>query len=117
MRAWPIERSTKLVGRLARENSTRHPGRTAVTSAALMIGLALVVFVTIFANGLRASVSDLIDRTLAEGTHPLFLVEEEYRIALLVADEAFVRDLLARITDPQDGWAPLWASFHDKETP
>jgi len=63
--AWPIERSTKLVGRLARENSTRHPGRTAVTSAALMIGLALVVFVTVFANGLRASISDLIDRTLA----------------------------------------------------
>ena len=30
-----------------------------------MIGLALVVFVTIFANGLRASISDLIDRTLA----------------------------------------------------
>ena len=63
--AVPIERSTKLVGRLARENSTRHPGRTAVTSAALMIGLALVVFVTVFANGLRSSVEDLIDRTLA----------------------------------------------------
>ncbi len=63
--AAPLERTTKLVGRLARENSTRHPGRTAVTSAALMIGLALVVFVTIFANGLRASVDDLIDRTLA----------------------------------------------------
>ena len=44
------------MGRLARENSTRLPGRTAVTSAALMIGLALVVFVTIFANGLRASI-------------------------------------------------------------
>ena len=63
--AWPIERWTKLVGRLARENSIRHPGRTAVTSAALMIGLALVVFVTVFANGLRASIEDLIDRTLA----------------------------------------------------
>src|SRR5215210_1017365 len=63
--AAPIERSTKLVGRLARENSTRHPGRTAVTSAALMVGLALVVFVTVFANGLRASIEDLIDRTLA----------------------------------------------------
>ncbi len=63
--AAPVERTTKLVGRLARENSTRHPGRTAVTSAALMIGLALVVFVTIFANGLRASINDLIDRTLA----------------------------------------------------
>jgi putative ABC transport system permease protein len=63
--AAPVERTTKLVGRLARENSTRHPGRTAVTSAALMVGLALVVFVTIFANGLRASIEDLIDRTLA----------------------------------------------------
>src|SRR3954464_4181751 len=63
--AWPIERSTKLVGRLARENSTRHPGRTAVTSAALMIGLALVVFVTVFANALRASIETPIDRTLA----------------------------------------------------
>ena len=63
--AAPVERTTKLVGRLARENSMRHPGRTAVTSAALMVGLALVVFVTIFANGLRASIEDLIDRTLA----------------------------------------------------
>jgi putative ABC transport system permease protein len=61
----PIERLTKLTGRLARENSTRNPGRTAVTSAALMIGLALVVFVTVFANGIRASVEDVIDRTFA----------------------------------------------------
>jgi len=65
----------------------------------------------------RAEIRDLVDRTLAEGTHPLFLIEEEYRLALIDADEAFVRDLLARITDPQDGWAPLWASFHEKETP
>jgi putative ABC transport system permease protein len=63
--AAPMERGTKLVGRLARENSTRNPGRTAVTSAALMIGLALVLFVTIFANGIRASVEDVIDRTFA----------------------------------------------------
>jgi len=63
--AAPFERSTKLVGRLAHENSTRNPGRTAITSAALMIGLALVLFVTIFANGLRASIEDVIDRTFA----------------------------------------------------
>jgi putative ABC transport system permease protein len=63
--AWPLERSTALVGRLARENSTRNPARTAVTSAALMIGLALVLFVTIFANGLRVSVENIIDRSLA----------------------------------------------------
>ena len=34
----------------------RKPGRTATTAAALMIGLALVVFVTVFAAGLKASV-------------------------------------------------------------
>ena len=66
---------------------------------------------------LRTEIRDLIDRTLAEGTHPLFLVEEEYRIALLDADAAFVRDLIERITDPDDGWAPLWAEFLAKETP
>ena len=63
--AWPMERSTALVGRLARENSTRNPSRTAVTSAALMIGLALVLFVTIFANGLRISFENVIDRSVA----------------------------------------------------
>jgi putative ABC transport system permease protein len=63
--SWPLERTTALVGRLARENSTRNPGRTAVTSAALMIGLALVLFVTIFANGLKVSVENVIDRSLA----------------------------------------------------
>ena len=38
-------------GRLARENAQRNPSRTAITAAALMIGLALVAFVTVFAAG------------------------------------------------------------------
>jgi len=42
-------------GRLARDNATRNPGRTAVTASALMIGLALVVFVTVLAQGVRSS--------------------------------------------------------------
>jgi putative ABC transport system permease protein len=42
-------------GRLARDNATRNPGRTAVTASALMIGLALVVFVTVLAQGIRSS--------------------------------------------------------------
>jgi DNA-binding PadR family transcriptional regulator len=64
----------------------------------------------------REEIRGLIDRTLAEGVHPLFLVEEEYRIALLEADERFVGELVERITDPEHGWGPLWASFHAKET-
>ena len=39
------------------------PGRTATTAAALMIGLALVVFVTIFAAGINSSVAKTIDES------------------------------------------------------
>jgi putative ABC transport system permease protein len=59
----PLERVTGLTGRLARENAIRNPGRTAITAAALMIGLALVTFVAIFAAGTRGSVDDAIDET------------------------------------------------------
>jgi putative ABC transport system permease protein len=59
---WPLERLRGITGRLARENAVRKPGRTAVTAGALMIGLAVVVFVTVFAAGLSASVSNAIDR-------------------------------------------------------
>jgi putative ABC transport system permease protein len=58
---WPMERARGLTGRLARENTMRKPGRTAVTSAALMIGLTLVVFVTVFAAGLNRSIAGAID--------------------------------------------------------
>jgi putative ABC transport system permease protein len=58
---WPLERLRGLTGRLARENAMRKPGRTAVTAAALMIGLTLVVFVTVFAAGLNRSIASAID--------------------------------------------------------
>jgi putative ABC transport system permease protein len=59
---WPLEKLRGITGRLARENAVRKPGRTAVTSAALMIGLAVVVFVTVFAAGISSSVANAIDR-------------------------------------------------------
>ncbi len=60
---WPLERMRRLIGRLARENAQRNPGRTAVTAAALMIGLALVAFVTVFAAGLKSSIAEAVDDT------------------------------------------------------
>ena len=59
----PIERLRGVTGRLARENTLRNPGRTATTSAALMIGVALVVFAAIFAKSANTSVADALDRT------------------------------------------------------
>jgi putative ABC transport system permease protein len=51
----PAARVAGAPGRLARENATRNPGRTAVTASALMIGLALVTFVTVLGQGIRSS--------------------------------------------------------------
>ena len=54
-----------ITARLARDNTIRHPGRTAVTAAALMIGLALVSFVSILAAGTKASINKAIDASFA----------------------------------------------------
>jgi putative ABC transport system permease protein len=59
----PLQLVRKLPGRLAKENAVRNPGRTATTAAALMIGLALVTFVTVFAAGISGSIDDAIDKS------------------------------------------------------
>ena len=64
---WPLERVRRLLGRLARENAQRNPSRTAVTAAALMIGLTVVAFVTVFAAGLKGSVAQVVDENFAGG--------------------------------------------------
>jgi putative ABC transport system permease protein len=61
----PLQRLFGVSGRLARENSTRNPARTAVTAAALMVGVALVAFVSIFAAGLQGSIDRAVDRAFA----------------------------------------------------
>ena len=64
---WPLERARSLLGRLSRENAQRNPGRTAVTAGALMIGLTVVAFVTVFAAGLKSSVAQVVDENFAGG--------------------------------------------------
>jgi DNA-binding PadR family transcriptional regulator len=64
----------------------------------------------------RSEIRDGIDRALAGGLHPLFQVEEDYRLALLDAESAFVERFIDRITDPEAGWGPLWAQFHEQPT-
>ncbi len=48
----------------------------------------------------------------AQNFPPLFLVETEYRLALLKAEQAFVAELIGRI---ENGWGPLelWRGIHD----
>jgi putative ABC transport system permease protein len=60
----PFERTRGITGRVARENTVRQPGRTAVTAAALMVGVTLVTFVSIFAAGVRDSIANAVDDNL-----------------------------------------------------
>jgi putative ABC transport system permease protein len=54
-----------ITARLARENSMRQPGRTLVTAAALMVGLALVTFVAVLADGTKATIDQTESRSFA----------------------------------------------------
>src|SRR4051794_40054198 len=56
----PARRSGGVAGELANANSMRHPGRTASTAAALMIGLTLVTVVAVLGAGMRSTVESAV---------------------------------------------------------
>jgi putative ABC transport system permease protein len=51
-------------GALARDNAMRNASRTARTAAALMIGVALVVFAAVLVTGLKTSFTNALDTSL-----------------------------------------------------
>ncbi len=75
---WPLQKVAPVSGRLARDNSVRNPGRTAATASALMIGLGVVVFVAVFAQGLKSSFIDSFDKVVRAD----FIVQGKNFIAL-----------------------------------
>ncbi len=60
----PIQKFKGVTGVIARENAMRNPKRTSATAAALMIGVALVGLITVFAASARTSVNAAIDRSM-----------------------------------------------------
>jgi DNA-binding PadR family transcriptional regulator len=58
-----------------------------------------------------------IETVLAQGVPELFLIEEQYRLAIDDAESTYVTALIDRITDPQTGWGPMWAQFHGETFP
>jgi len=59
----PLPRIKGVTGTLARENTMRNPKRTAASASALMIGVGLIAFITIFASSIKASINASIDRS------------------------------------------------------
>jgi putative ABC transport system permease protein len=59
--AW-VPKVKGLTGRLAVENAARSPKRTAATASSLIIGVALVSFITVFSASARATTDAALDR-------------------------------------------------------
>jgi putative ABC transport system permease protein len=81
---WPLPRLFNTTGRLAQENTARQPRRTASTASALMIGVALVVFVAILAASIKSTIQDQVT-------------------------DNFLADLTATSTNPELGMSPVFA--------
>jgi putative ABC transport system permease protein len=60
----PVATFRGMTGVLARDNAIRNPKRTAATASALMIGVALVVLISVFASSARSSINANIDSAL-----------------------------------------------------
>jgi len=58
----PVAALRGVTGGLARENAMRNPRRTATTAAALLIGVALVGFITIFAASAKESIRSIFEK-------------------------------------------------------
>ena len=60
-----LPRFRGVTGRLAVENAARSPKRTSATASALLIGVALIGFITVFAESAKKSVESEVERGLA----------------------------------------------------
>jgi putative ABC transport system permease protein len=63
---WPLSK-LGIASRLGRENAMRNPRRTASTAAALMIGLGLVTFVSIFASSVKSTLGAALKGSVTAG--------------------------------------------------
>ncbi len=61
----PLAALLGISGRLGRENSMRSPRRTAQTSSALMVGLALVATIAVFGASLSRSATSSVDQAVS----------------------------------------------------
>jgi putative ABC transport system permease protein len=57
-----LPRFRGVTGKLATENAARSPTRTSATASALLIGVALVSFITVLASSAKASVTEAVER-------------------------------------------------------
>lgn len=104
----PVRGLRGTVGRLASDNASRNPQRTAATATALMIGLALITGVSVLASSIIATFNDLLEDSL---TADIFVFEEAQGLPFAPS----VVESLDAIpeTGPVAGFIELDATFGD----
>lgn len=93
---WPLPRVFGTVGRLAVDNAARQPRRSAATASALMIGLALVSAMTVFAASTTASLNEAIDKVI--GAEFVVSTETQRPFPRAVADDLETLDGVAVVS-------------------
>jgi DNA-binding PadR family transcriptional regulator len=63
----------------------------------------------------RAEIEGLIADAAAAGIDPVFLVEEQYRLALLDAETAFLADFAKKIEQRDPAFGQVWREFHQEK--
>jgi DNA-binding PadR family transcriptional regulator len=63
----------------------------------------------------RDEIRARMDDALAGGLDPVFLVEEDYRLALLEAESAFVARFIEQINRPEAEFGQTWRTFHKEK--
>jgi putative ABC transport system permease protein len=92
----PIQKMFGTPGRLARENASRAPRRTARTASALMIGIALVSAASVFASSLRDTFSRTLDRAV---TADYIVTDESFQgLPPLVEENMAALDVLQAVS-------------------
>lgn len=105
----PVEATRGTMGRIARDNASRNPQRTAATATALMIGLALITGVSVLASSIIATFNDLLEDAL---TADVFVFEEAQNLPFSTT----VVDSLNALeeTGPVSGFIELDATLGDE---
>jgi DNA-binding PadR family transcriptional regulator len=63
----------------------------------------------------RDEIRARMDDALAGGLDPVFLVEEDYRLALLDAESSFVARFIEQIDQPEAEFGQTWRTFHKEK--
>lgn len=96
----------------------RHEYPTFVTALSLITALPPAEVLELLASraesvaGQRAEIESLLAEAAAGGVDPVFLVEEQYRLALLDAEASFIADFAKKIEKRDPAFGQMWREFH-----